>query len=280
MTFIDIERTGPEGYSVRRQIARLVDGDTWVVLDHSRDAAARTTATNWTFYPDLMVSREPARNRYSVASRDSPVVLSCSFSGSADVGTELVFGSTTPFAGWVVVDRAPVRAPAIVLRQPSRDSWSLAAFTLLKAGQGGGFGNGARMNRWLDADHWEALVPTASGEVTLTREGNRLIIHRQGSPRADATVALAALDEPAAEIKAVRDGVRWASEHYRKFPELSFHRRRVSYFLVAALASQELLLFLIGRKLPRAARTLRVASWIAWVAGGTWLYQAYFVVQR
>ena len=278
ITFIDIERTGPQGYSVRRQIARILGADTWVVLDHFQDSAARTTTTNWTFYPDLVVTPYPAQGLYRVASRNFPSALWCSFSGSAGVATELVSGSKTPFAGWVVMDLTPVRAPAIMVRQPSRDTWSLATFMLSSTGQDAGFGNGARMSRWLDGNRWAVAIPTASGEVTLTREGDRLLIHRQGSPGADSPVALATLDAPAAEIKAVRDAFRSASENYRKFPEHFSYRVRVSYFLLAALAGQELLLFLAGLRLPRAARALRVASWVMWVAGGIWLSGVYFQV--
>jgi hypothetical protein len=274
--FIDIERTGPQGYSVRRQIAQLLSADTWVVLDHSQDSAARMTTTNWTFYPDLVVTPYPAQGRYRVALRNSPSALLCSFSGSAGAETELVSGSETPFSGWVVIDRTPIRAPAIVVRQPSRDSWSLATFTLSITGQDASHGDGARMSEWLDADHWKVVVPTASGEVTLVRAGDRLLASRQRSPGADATVTLAALDAPAAELKATRDAFRWASEYYRRFAEHFFYRAKVSYLLLAVLASQELFLFLIGRKLPRAARTLRVASWVLWIAGGIWLSEVYF----
>lgn len=281
--FIDIERAGPQGYSVRRQIARFLDADSWVVLDHSRDSAARTTTTNWTFYPDLLVTPDSAQGHYRVAAHNSPLALLCSFSGSDGVGTELVSGHKTPFAGWVVMDRTPVRAPAIVVRQPSRDTWSLATFTLSSARQSAGIGNGARMYKWLDGDHWAMAMPTASGEVSLTREGDRLLVHSQASPGADATVALAALDAPAAELKEVRDAFRWASENYSQFRELFAYRVMVSYLLLAVLAGQESLLFLIQRKLPRATRAtraLRFASWTFWVAGGVWLSQVYFAVQQ
>jgi hypothetical protein len=278
--FIDIERSGPQGYSVRRQIARLSDANTWVVLDHSRDSALRTTTSNWTFYPDLVATSDPTQGRYRIASRDSPAALLCSFSGSDGVGTELVTGREVPFAGWVVLDRTPARAPAIIVRQPSRDSWSLVSCTLSSAVGAADSGNATRMSRWVDGDHWAVVVPTASGEVTLTRQGDRLLVHRQGPPGADAPGTLAALDAPAAELKTVRDGFHWASENYRKFAELYFYRVKISYLLLAALACEELLLFLMGRKLFRAAHALRAASWIIWVAGGIWLSQVYFVVQR
>jgi hypothetical protein len=280
MKFIDIERAGPQGYSVRRQIVLLSDADTWIVLDHSQDSVAQTTTTNWTFYPDLVVTPEQGQGRFRITARNSPVILRCSFSGSHSVETELVVGREAPFAGWVVLDRTPTRAPAILVRQPSRDSWTLVSFTLSSTIGEADYGNATRMAEWRDADHWSTFVSTASGEVKLTREGDRVFAHRQGAASADAAVVLTALDAPNGEIKAVQEAVRSAGATYRKFAELFSYRVKVSYLLLAVLLSQELLLFVLGCKMPHVARRLRVSAWIAWVTGGLWLTQMYFVVQR
>lgn len=278
IAFIDIERSGPQGYSVRRQIVRLVDDKSWVVLDHSLDSAAQTTTTNWTFYPDLSVSPLATEGRYWVVAANSLAGMVCSFSGSDGFRMELTAGRAAPFAGWVVLDRTPTRAPAIVVRQPSRSSWSLATFALADSEQAAAVGPGARMDKWVDADHWTAVVPTASGMATLARVGSRVVMHRDGSPGADVAINLVEREAPAAEIGAVRDAVQRASENFHKFRELISYRVTVSYLLVAVLVGQELLLFLIRRRLIRVARTLRVASWVAWTTGGLWLSQVYFMV--
>ena len=175
--FIDIEREGPGSYRLRRQVVRLLDADSWIVLDYSHDSAERATITNWTFFPDLSVTTGPTPGQYRVAPQRSATALACSFSGSDGVETELVIGREAPFAGWVVNDRTPMRAAAIVVRQPSRDSWSLATFTLTNVGQQAGTGSGARMEEWLDGDHWTIAVPIiASGPVTLTRDGDKLFV--------------------------------------------------------------------------------------------------------
>ena len=123
-------------------------------------------------------------------------------------------------------------------------------------------------------------MSTASGETKLTREGDRIVAHRQGAISADAAIALAALDAPAGDLKAVQDAVRVAADKYHKFAELFFYRVKVSYLLLAVLFSQELLLFVLDYKMPHVARRLRFAAWIAWVTGGLWLTQMYFVVAR
>lgn len=276
VAFIDIERSGPQGYSVRRQIARLVDEKGWVVLDHSRDSTSQATTTNWTFYPDLSVTPLATEGRYWIGAASSPTGMVGSFLGSDGFRTEQTAGRKAPFAGWVVLDRTPTPAPAIVAHQPSRNNWSLATFALANREQAVAVGPGPRMDKWLDADHWTAVVPTASGMVTLARAGSRIVVHRDGSPGADVAINVAEREAPAAEIGAVRNAVQRASENFHKFRELISFRVTVSYLLVAVLVGQELLLFLMRRRLIRVARALRVASWVGWTTGGWWLSQVYF----
>lgn len=275
LAFIDIQRTGSAGYSVRRQVARLADEQSWVVVDHSVDSAAQITTTNWTFYPDLTVTPLESPGVYRVAAPSSTLGMVSSFSGSDGFKTELTAGSAKPFAGWVVLDRTPTRASAIVARQPSRDSWSLATFALVE-GSKTSAERGGRMDKWVDAEHWTALVPTVSGNVMLTRAGSRLVSHHEGAVGADVSINLVERAVPAAELQAVRDSFRRASETYHRFPEIISYRVKVSRLLLAAFAAQEVGLFLMRRRLALTTRVLRIASWAGWAGAGLWLSQAYF----
>jgi hypothetical protein len=91
---------------------------------------------------------------------------------------------------------------------------------------------------------------------------------------------LVALDAPTGELRQVQDAFRRASENSTKFRELFDYRIKVSYLLLVLFASQELVLFLMRRKLPRATRMLRFASWTFWISAGVWLSQVYFVIQQ
>lgn len=277
VVLVDMERTGPEGYSVRRQIVRLAGEQSWVVLDHAAGSAGRATTTNWTFYPDLSVTPLSGPGRYRVApSSDSLVSMVYAVSGSEGLITESVTGQTTPFAGWVVLDRTPTRAPAIVLRQPSSpDSWTLASFSLDNAGPAAADTVGAKMDKWADAEHWTVTLQAAAGKVTLTRDGPRVLVHRGGSPDAGVAINLTGRDPLASDVAAQRDAYRWASENYHQFRELIFFRVKVSYLLLAILVGQELLLFLIRRRMARIALVARRASWVIWTIGGFWLSQVY-----
>jgi hypothetical protein len=277
IAFVDVERVGPLDYSVRRQLVRLADSNTWVVLDHSLDSSAQSRSTHWTFYPDLSVTPLAQAGRFWVGAANSPAGMVCTLSGSGGFTTQLTSGQSNPLAGWVVLDRTPTRAPVIVVQQDSRDSWSLATFVLADAHQAKAAGGGARMDKWVDAEHWTAVVPTASSVLSLTRTAGRLEVQRQGSP-VGVVIDLGQREAPEADIGRVRKAVFEASTTYHQFRQLKPERLGVSQLLLAALAAQELLLFMMRQRLRRAARALRVASWLGWASGGLWLSQVYFIV--
>jgi hypothetical protein len=120
------------------------------------------------------------------------------------------------------------------------------------------------------------LVPSATGNVMLTRTGNRILGQRMGTTRGDVTLDLALHEAPAAQIKAVREAVRDASREYQTFRELIDYRRKISGLLLVALAGQEVLLYWIQRRSIKRAEILRQASWLAWAIGGLWLSLVYF----
>jgi hypothetical protein len=134
------------------------------------------------------------------------------------------------------------------------------------------------MEEWIDAEHWKVFIVTAKGEVTLTRSGDRLDVQRHGASGAATAIQLAAREASEVEIYAVRSAYLAASYTFPKFPERISYRAKVSYLLLAVLCVQELVLHFTGRRLSRAARGMRVASWIGWITGGVWLRLAYFTV--
>jgi len=275
LVFLDIERTGPAGYSARRQIVRLAGDQSWLVLDHSQGEPGQDTTTNWTFYPDLSVTPLAAPGRYRIAvSRQSPVSMLCSISGSEGLSTELALGRSAPFAGWVVLDRTPTRASALVVRQPVR-GWTLASFSLVNADPAAAVPAGARMDHWRDAEHWTAVLGTATGDVTVRRDGARVSLQRGGAAAPGVAVDLLARNPSAAVVAAEREAFAWASGHYHQFRELISYRVKVSYLLLAMLLGQELLLWLVRWKSARIAQVLRRVSWIVWTTGGLWLSQVY-----
>ncbi len=280
LSFIDLERTGPSGYTVRRQIVRLPNYQSWVVLDYSQDSAVQTTTTHWTLYPDLSATNVAGGGQYKVVAPDSRFGMRLSFAGSPGHQVAMVSGQKSPFAGWVVMDRTPTPAPAIVVTQPSQNSWSLATLTLGEQTGDGAPLSASSMAKWTDVDHWVAVVQTPSGAVTLTRDGKRLLLHPPVSMGSDVTtiVDLESQASPEEELQVVRGSALWASENYKKFRELISYRMEITRWLLAILIGQELVFFFLRHQLGRVVRALRVGSWVVWAMGGMWLSQVYLTV--
>lgn len=278
ISFVDLERVGPSGYTVRRQVVRLARHRSWVVLDHSLDSAAQRTATHWTLYPDVAVTPLVADGRYQVTAPDSPWGMQLSFAGSPGHKTALALGQKSPFAGWVVMDRTPTPAPSIVVTQGSQDSWSLASLTLTDKVHDSDPLPALRMVRWINPDQWSANVPTPAGEVMLTREDNRVMAHPVNSAANADEIELALPLMPVAELQAVREGMHWAADNYQKFRELISYRLEATVLLLIVLICQEIIFFFMRYRLGPVVRAARVGSWLVWAMGGVWLSQVYLTV--
>jgi len=136
------------------------------------------------------------------------------------------------------------------------------------------------MEGWTDAEHWTAVIPTAVGEVTVSRTGGRVELLRDRAAGAVVMVDLIQAASPAGELKLVRDSFQKAAQTYSRFPEIIYYRIKVSQLLLVMLAGQELVLFLARRRLAGLAHGVRIASWVCWTAGGLWLWLVYFDVAR
>lgn len=276
LAFIDVERSGPSDFAVRRQVIRLAGDQIWIVLDHSRDLNSQTVVTNWIFYPDLNITALPLEGGYIVNAPISGVQMLSMFSGSDGFNSKVVIGSKTPFAGWVVQDRTPTPAPTIVNHQTSRGGWSLASFSILDRKNAAVSYDIARMVQWENPENWTILLERSSGNVLLTRAGRQLTVHRASSPKANSVIELTPLIAPEADIAAIRSSFQAAAVTFDKFQELISFRIKVSYILLAILIGQEFLILLTRRRFNRAAKLLRISSWLGWSVGGVWLTSVYF----
>ena len=282
MSFIDLERTGPAGFTVRRQIIRLANHHSWVVVDNSLDSSTQTIATHWTLYPDLSATHLAGSDQYEITAPDSRWRMQLSFAGSPGHQTAMASGQKSPFAGWVVMDRTPTPAPVIVVTQSSKSSWSLATLMLTSEVRGNVPRPASRMAQWEDADHWVAVMPTPLGEVTLARDGDNLRLRQPGPMGNEVTTVMGLIPQAAleSELRAVREGMDWASENYKKFRELISYRIEITQWLLAILIGQELLLFFLRHQPGRVVRALRLTSWLGWAMGGMWLSQVYLTVSN
>lgn len=114
---IDLERKGPGHFAARRQVVQI-DDSTLFVLDFTSAGIAHQTV--WTFDPRLTVSQtaQSAVNRTHATAASPETGWALHLDSQGEGRFEKFRGSLAPFAGWVVVDREPVAADALVVDAP------------------------------------------------------------------------------------------------------------------------------------------------------------------
>jgi hypothetical protein len=271
--FIDVERRGPDGYLVRRQLLRVAPADAWLVLDHGTDDRSRDAMAAWTFAADVSFRTLIQGQHYVAASDQRRGAISVSFASSNQSKARLHKGSRSPFLGWVVVEREPQPAPSVTLARQAHLGWSLAAFSWAPdPGAAGGF-TAVAMQQWQDAEHWTALLPSTQGEITVERRGALLRLGGAITKSINLTPVAGGIAARADALAAYDK----AANGFHRFPELIAYRTRVTKWLAALFACQLSILTILRWRAPRASTRLDIAIWTSWLAGGTWLHQFYLV---
>jgi len=164
---VDLERRGPGRYTARRQVVHLKP-DVWLIVDHASGDDTMRTTTTWTTAPDVILKRDTSLASYVLEPRKSSLRLRTFVLGSPGTAIRELQGSRSPFAGWQVVAGTPKPAPAIVVEQPSQDSWSIVVWSLEdRQGDATRFIDHARVLRWRHSEDWS--VELGARSATRTR---------------------------------------------------------------------------------------------------------------
>lgn len=273
---LDLQREGPGGYQVRRQLLHL-GPDIWVVLDSTADKAEGESTTTWTTYPGVRVDPGPFPGAYRLEAPGGGA-MDVVFESAAHREIKRYAGSRSPFAGWVVVNGAPTAAPAFVVTQPARSSWALAIWTLNKASGASSFTGRPRMIAWQDATHWTVELPLQGGSITLSRDGNRVTQAGQGPGFEAAAAMLTPPPDTRAQTAALRSAFEAAAQKYERVGDFFNYRLKISYLLLGIFLVQELFFLAYGKWKGRHRTALRLANAVAWVGGAVWLYLFYFTL--
>lgn len=279
LRFIEAQRRGPDGFNARRQLIRVEQIDAWLVLDHVTDRDNRTAQTIWTYFPDLRVQPLPGGSSYlataPAAALDASAAaasLIASFVSSTGNQPEVHRGGRSPFAGWVVVERTPAPATAVVVRQPSADSWSLAAFSRLNPSTSTSRSPDLQMKSWKGPNEWSATWQLPDGALTIVRTPTSIAV--SGLATAQATLQPAADTAEAASES--RQYFLAAQNTYKRFREVVVYRERISRWLTAILAAAALALVGVRIATPRYWRPAQATLAVGWLVAGLWLGLGYF----
>jgi len=267
---VDLERRGPGDYAARRQVVHIKP-DEWLIVDHVSGDTTLKTTTTWTTSPDVSLEKGRIPGSYVLAARRPPIRLRTFVFGSPPPTIRGLEGSLSPFAGWHVVNGTPRPAPAIVIEQPARDSWSIVVWSL--AGRQINSSHSLtdpQVLSWKDPDDWSVELGGESEVRQVTHEPRRITVRDarnsvieslELAPAPDVTDLVAQID--AAFAKAQRQ--------YPRFDDLLGRRTKVTLLLLVVFLGQELFFSFIRRRLNDYYRSLRVFNLIGWVGVGCWL---------
>lgn len=272
LSFIDLQRSGPEGYVVRRQVAEA-GSSLWVVVDHTSGASHDRTTTLWTTAHDIQMREGQFSGSYDLTHPANGSVLKTFVFGSSGTSIREYRGSQKPFAGWQMGKETPKPASALMIEHPVHDSWAVAIWLFDDAWPQGTVSAMPSMDDWNGPENWMITVPMASGTIQLSRVADTI------SFRAGNTTSMVNLIQPSsreieenvAEIIAAKE--RMKQEYPRpRFPDAVEYRFKATYFCIALLVSQEVFFFIYRRKFSSNGYGLvRGLSVIAWLMVGIWL---------
>ncbi len=173
---IDLERKGPGSFAVRRQLVQI-DDTTLLVLDFKTASTAHQTV--WTFDPRLKVSapRKTAVNsvQANAASPETDFVLH--LHGQGEARFEKRKGNLNPSAGWVVVDREPIPADALIVDVPQATTVQAYLFHLADTRESAEPKNvQVALAAEATPDHWSARLFTGSSLLKIDRNALMVVL--------------------------------------------------------------------------------------------------------
>lgn len=270
LAFIDLERTGPRGYTARRQVLHA-KSTLWVVMDHTSGGARDRTTTIWTTAHDVRVSDGRIPGSYDLTSGSSEAVLTTFILSSAGMSTGRYKGSQVPFASWQVPDDTSGPRSAIMVEQPANDSWAVVVWSL-----GDNRPPTRRviaqpsMRSWKGPEKWTMVLPVESGSIRVSREGDRVVVGDDGA-KSSTHLTLTRSAGVDRKISEIQDAHEQALRKYPRFNDEMDYRLKATYLAIVVLVLQEAFFALYNRVTRKYSVLLRVLSTIAWVILGLWL---------
>ena len=271
LAFIDLERSGPQAYVARRQVAQAGNG-LWVVLDHTSGNANDRTTTLWTTSHEIDLKEGQFPGSYDLTHTLNESVLNSFVFGSSGTTIRRYKGSHIPFAGWQMAEEIPKPAPALMVEQSANDSWNVAVWSLHAASEAKKITAMPSMSSWRGPESWIISLPTESGPMQLSREGDEIFLKNgRATLLAHLTLARpAGIDEKITEIQAAKERTR------REYPAPRFrdaveYRYKATYVAILLLLLQEAFFAVYKSFTHDRYLLLRGFSAVAWIVVGIWL---------
>ena len=271
LAIIDLERQGPDKYSVRRQVIQI-EPSAWIILDSTHGNESTSTITNWTTAANVQINKVAGPGSYILTGTPGTVSMVVSIAGSPNPVIKELTGSLAPFVGWEAGNaRDPAQpASAIVVEQPTGNGWTTM---VLRVGNEDvsryALASASPVVSWNHEESWKIVLPGKS-MIEIVRKGADLAVDH-GSESQPYHLSLV----PGPHVENARTRIQ---EHFvalaKKYPGFdpqSELRQKATKLLLGLVLLQEVLLFLWGWIYGTTMPRVRVAVAVVWLVLGTGL---------
>lgn len=279
--YIEMFRNGPEAFAVKREVIQI-EKNIWIVLDQFQDSIQRSTRTNWTFFPDLVLRKGEANNSFIVTEKLKGQSITGIVATSSKNEVDYLFGNNDPFAGWVMINETPIPANTVTIHSNSRGGWQLAVFMLQDSEPDRIIPTTSFINSDSN-DQWEVMITNDQNiNLLLTKSQEQIQVVKTDKTTKPSSIAnLIDIPYPKESISAVHEAVQSAYEKSTRRVPLISYRINVSYLLLALFVFQELSIFVIRKfNLHLAYRWNHLICFTLWLAAGFWLTEYYLVAGK
>ena len=268
---LDLERRLVGGYAFRRQVI-YADPGLWVVTDHAVGAPSGVSRTQWGVPPDLTLQATGTAGSYRVHPGGGTQSMSLGLLASQGTIVRQIKGSFDPFGGWVVVGKRPTPADALLVDQPSGDSWSIAVWCLEAASSTmATCPRESGSARFSGDEAWMVSIATRPNPVTIQRDGPSIRLEQPGSSSTPGILSLRSAADTSADLLSVHQAYAAAIARYPRFRDIGLYRLRITYGIILILALQEIF-FALARP---ASHLFRLLAVLGWLGLGGWLILFY-----
>lgn len=268
MRAIDIENTRQSGLSVRRQIVQLT-AEQILVLDAVHGATA-PVETLWTLDPRLTLKAMGGQQfRSSAGESGHALQIDVAHDPGEGFQTTQRRGSEAPFAGWVVVGRAPTPAPGLLVRRRAGDSLTVVLLAVNRQFEPGVM----TLADGFEAEHWTVYLHDSTATRQVRRRGARIEVV---DAHAVHTLTLAPPPDMASRRQTLRAAMSRAIERYPQWRDLEKYQNRVYMAIAGLWVLVELVLAglsSLGLRRP----WMEVAILVAWASVAWWTHVRYLV---
>lgn len=270
---LDLLRSGPVDFSVRRQIVFVQPG-IWVTIDTFTDGPGRTARVVWGTDVQNRIVQGPVPGAYTVVPASNDYLMRTYISSSGVLKSSIVRASVEPFAGWVENEYSPAPADAIVIELPSENSW-LANVSVLDTDPPGGKVAERALTEWEDAENWQVGIGSEPHSIIVSRMGKEIAVTGAALPSPLRTqLQPLAVDEDWQRQSQTLFEV--AETRYNSgFADLRSYRLQLSAVILALAVLQILAVTITRRALPTCLAFLRTATTAGWLLASMWIHLVY-----